>query len=165
MPFWLLLSFRRRLASVPVAVAYLFLVRRINLCPTTMPSNHCSSVYARCKNSSWRSCLSLDTYLQAHHIVGIQGIDTRALTTHLRDHGSQQGCISHLDEESDRLGKNGAQAAGVADLAAGDEQAHTGNLLSVPDRSRSAAAGPAGWVARLTTNCRECGRRRRLQTG
>src|SRR5207248_3216367 len=77
----------------------------------------------------------------------------------------EDGSVRLEDEKPDRLGKNGAQTAGIADLAAGDEQAHTGNLLSVPDRSRSAAAGPAGWVARLTTNCRECGRRRRLQTG
>src|SRR5207247_8621693 len=45
--------------------------------------------------SSWRSRLTLDEYLRQHGIVGIQGIDTRALTTHLRDHGSQQGVISH----------------------------------------------------------------------
>ena len=63
--------------------------------------------------SSWRSCLSLDTYLQAHHIVGIQGIDTRALTTHLRDHGSQQGCISHLDEECDRLIQKAREAPNI----------------------------------------------------
>ncbi len=63
--------------------------------------------------SSWRSCLSLDTYLQAHHIVGIQGIDTRALTTHLRDHGSQQGCISHLDEEPDRLIQKAREAPNI----------------------------------------------------
>jgi len=77
----------------------------------------------------------------------------------------EDGSVRLEDEKPDRLRKNGAQAAGITDLTAGDEQAHTGNLLSVPDRSRSTAAGPAGWVARLTTNCRECGRRRRLQTG
>jgi carbamoyl-phosphate synthase small subunit len=53
--------------------------------------------------SNWRSRLSLDEYLRAHGIVGIQGLDTRALTTHLRDHGSQQGCISHVDLEADRV--------------------------------------------------------------
>src|SRR5438270_1409339 len=77
----------------------------------------------------------------------------------------EDGSVRLEDEEPDRLRQNGTQTAGIPDLAAGDEQAHTGNLLSVPDRSRSGAAGPAGWVARLTTNCRECGRRRRLQRG
>ena len=53
--------------------------------------------------SSWRSQLSLDEYLRQHGIVGIQGIDTRALTTHLRDQGSQQGVISHVDLDSKRV--------------------------------------------------------------
>ena len=40
-----------------------------------------------------RGCRST-TYLREHGIVGIQGIDTRALTRHLRDHGAQDGIIS-----------------------------------------------------------------------
>lgn len=44
--------------------------------------------------SNWRSQGSLDAYLKEHGIVGIQGIDTRALTISLRDHGSQMGIIS-----------------------------------------------------------------------
>jgi carbamoyl-phosphate synthase small subunit len=43
--------------------------------------------------SSWRGRTSLDDYLRAHAIVGLQGIDTRALTRHLRDHGAQDGVI------------------------------------------------------------------------
>lgn len=44
--------------------------------------------------SSWRGRTSLDDYLRAHGIVGLQGIDTRALTRHLRDHGAQDGLIA-----------------------------------------------------------------------
>ena len=44
--------------------------------------------------SSWRGRVSLDAYLKTHGIVGLQAIDTRALTRHLRDHGSQDGIIS-----------------------------------------------------------------------
>ena len=47
--------------------------------------------------SSWRATATLDAYLQGHGIVGIQGIDTRALTRHLRDHGAQEGVISTGD--------------------------------------------------------------------
>ena len=47
--------------------------------------------------SSWRATATLDAYLQANGIVGIQGIDTRALTRHLRDHGAQEGVISTDD--------------------------------------------------------------------
>src|SRR4029079_18132751 len=43
--------------------------------------------------SNYRSVESLDSYLSRHGIVAISGIDTRALTRHLRDHGSQNGAI------------------------------------------------------------------------
>ncbi len=45
-------------------------------------------------SSNWRAEHSLDDYLRAHGIVGIQGIDTRALTRHIRDRGAQQGVLS-----------------------------------------------------------------------
>jgi carbamoyl-phosphate synthase small subunit len=53
--------------------------------------------------SSWRGRLSLDDYLRRHGIVGIQGIDTRALTRHLRDHGAQEGLLSTEDPDPARL--------------------------------------------------------------
>jgi carbamoyl-phosphate synthase small subunit len=53
--------------------------------------------------SSWRGRISLDQYLRNHDIVGLQGIDTRALTRHLRDHGSQDGIIASVDLDVERL--------------------------------------------------------------
>ncbi len=47
--------------------------------------------------SNWRMKKSLHQYLQENAIVGIQGIDTRALTRHLRDFGAQPGVISTGD--------------------------------------------------------------------
>jgi carbamoyl-phosphate synthase small subunit len=47
--------------------------------------------------SSWRATATLDAYLRTHGIVGIQGIDTRALTRHIRDRGAQEGVISTGD--------------------------------------------------------------------
>ncbi|HEX9021095.1 MAG TPA: glutamine-hydrolyzing carbamoyl-phosphate synthase small subunit [Nitrospirota bacterium] len=44
--------------------------------------------------SNWRAKKSLHEYLREHGIVGIQGIDTRALTRHLRDFGAQPGVIT-----------------------------------------------------------------------
>jgi len=43
--------------------------------------------------SNWRAKESLDAYLTRHGIVGIADVDTRRLTRHLRDHGSQNGAI------------------------------------------------------------------------
>jgi carbamoyl-phosphate synthase small subunit len=47
--------------------------------------------------SNWRMKKSLHQYLMENGIVGIQGIDTRALTRHLRDFGAQPGVISTRD--------------------------------------------------------------------
>lgn len=43
--------------------------------------------------SSWRSEESLDAYLVRHNVVGLAGIDTRALTRRLREKGAMKGCI------------------------------------------------------------------------
>jgi carbamoyl-phosphate synthase small subunit len=48
--------------------------------------------------SNWRATQPLHEYMKAHGIVGIQGIDTRSLVRHLRDHGSQEGVITTLAE-------------------------------------------------------------------
>src|SRR3989338_4813105 len=53
--------------------------------------------------SNWRSTMSLDEYLKKHNIVAIQGIDTRALTRHLRMNGAQQGGISTQGLDTDSL--------------------------------------------------------------
>src|SRR6476620_11038250 len=55
------------------------------------------------RQSNWRAQKSLGQYLREHNIVGIQGIDTRALVCHLRDHGAQQGVISTVDLDTHRL--------------------------------------------------------------
>jgi carbamoyl-phosphate synthase small subunit len=53
--------------------------------------------------SSWRGRVSLDEYLRGHGVVGIEGIDTRALTRHLRDRGVEDGLISSIDLDESRL--------------------------------------------------------------
>jgi carbamoyl-phosphate synthase small subunit len=44
--------------------------------------------------SNWRSSQSLSAYLAEHHVLGIEGIDTRALTKHLRSRGAMRACVS-----------------------------------------------------------------------
>jgi carbamoyl-phosphate synthase small subunit len=44
--------------------------------------------------SSWRSEMSLGEYLQKWQIPGVQGIDTRALTRHLRTRGAMKACLT-----------------------------------------------------------------------
>ena len=47
--------------------------------------------------SNWRSSKTLDEYFKEHGVLGIQGVDTRALTKHIRDAGAQMGIISTLE--------------------------------------------------------------------
>ena len=70
--------------------------------------------------SNWRSRQRLEEYLQAAKIVGIEGLDTRALTRHLREHGSQQGLITHIEGDPRQAVEKARQAPSIIgrDLAA-----------------------------------------------
>jgi carbamoyl-phosphate synthase small subunit len=54
-------------------------------------------------DSSYRSEGSLEAWLDQQGIVGIAGIDTRALTRHLRTHGAKRGVISNATADIDAL--------------------------------------------------------------
>jgi carbamoyl-phosphate synthase small subunit len=65
--------------------------------------------------SNWRSRGTLDDYLQRWKIPGIQGIDTRALTKHLRSRGAMQSCLAVGDispEEAVARAKSAPPMAG-----------------------------------------------------
>jgi carbamoyl-phosphate synthase small subunit len=53
--------------------------------------------------SSWRSRRSLAEELSAQGVVGISGVDTRALTRHLRERGAMRVAISTTETDADRL--------------------------------------------------------------
>jgi len=58
---------------------------------------HVRGVIARelaVRPSNWRSEESLEQWLMHHNVVGIKGIDTRALVRHLREGGAINGAIS-----------------------------------------------------------------------
>ena len=63
--------------------------------------------------SNWRADRTLDEYLKQSRLVGIEGLDTRALTRHLRDHGSQQALISHLDLDHRRAAEKARAAPNI----------------------------------------------------
>lgn len=51
--------------------------------------------------SNWRSTQSLSSYLEENHILGIEGVDTRALTKHLRSLGAMRACVTtELDADA-----------------------------------------------------------------
>jgi carbamoyl-phosphate synthase small subunit len=66
--------------------------------------------------SNWRSESSLNDYLLKWNIPGIQGIDTRALTKHLRQRGAMRACITTTagsDEEAVRIAQSGEGMLGM----------------------------------------------------
>ncbi|VAX23795.1 Carbamoyl-phosphate synthase small chain [hydrothermal vent metagenome] len=64
--------------------------------------------------SNWRNVKTLGEYLREHNVVGIQGIDTRALTRHIREKGAQPAIISSKpDVNIDELKARAVKVAGT----------------------------------------------------
>ena len=53
--------------------------------------------------SNWRSNISLPDYLEREGIVAIEGIDTRELVRHVRDHGAMRVALSTEDLNAESL--------------------------------------------------------------
>ena len=70
--------------------------------------------------SSWRATRSLDDALDDQGVVGISGVDTRALTRHLRERGAMRVGISTVEPDPARLLARVRESGGMlgADLAA-----------------------------------------------
>jgi carbamoyl-phosphate synthase small subunit len=70
--------------------------------------------------SNWRSQRSLDDELADYGVVGISGVDTRALTRHLRERGAMRVGIASTDTDREVLLRRVLDSPGMvgADLAA-----------------------------------------------
>ena len=55
------------------------------------------------RHSNFRATKSLAAYLEAQDVTGITGLDTRALTRHIRDRGAVAGAIAPLDHPVEEL--------------------------------------------------------------
>ena len=82
--------------------------------------------------SNWRSSSHLDAWLRARGITGITGIDTRALTALIRDHGMPNAVLANDPEGRFDRDALKAQAAGLAPMEGLD--------LVPPVTSRESAA-------------------------
>jgi len=66
--------------------------------------------------SNWRSRKNLSQYLKENNKVGMHGLDTRALTKHLRDYGVQMGIISSTDLNPQSLLEKVRKHPGISTL-------------------------------------------------
>ena len=63
--------------------------------------------------SNWRSEISLDEYLQHWQIPGVQGVDTRALTRHLRTRGAMKACLTTEEMSAEEAVRRAIEGEGV----------------------------------------------------
>ncbi len=63
--------------------------------------------------SNWRAEMSLDDFLEKYNVIGIEGIDTRALTLHIRSAGAMKGIISTADLDPKDLIKKAKRSQGL----------------------------------------------------
>src|SRR6202795_2055976 len=63
--------------------------------------------------SNWRSEISLEEYLRKWEIPGVQGIDTRALTRHLRTRGAMKACLTSDQITNEEAVRRAVEGQGV----------------------------------------------------
>jgi carbamoyl-phosphate synthase small subunit len=64
-------------------------------------------------SSNWRSRGSLEDFLKKYGIIGIQGIDTRALTRRIREKGAQQAVLSTIPQDQKELVRKAQNSPGL----------------------------------------------------
>jgi carbamoyl-phosphate synthase small subunit len=63
--------------------------------------------------SNWRSNKSVEQFLEEHDILGIEGIDTRALTRHIREAGAMKAVLSTETADEARLVEQAKASPGL----------------------------------------------------
>ena len=110
--------------------------------------------------SNWRSEESLNDYLKRCEIPGIQGIDTRALTKHLRTRGAMRAVITSgvatvaeavkLAQESPPMsGSDFVKEVSIEKTFRWDESGLESRKWGIPNPSQNVEAGTQGAFAEL----------------
>src|SRR5690348_16666971 len=90
--------------------------------------------------SNWRSVRTLDDALRDQGVVGISGIDTRALTRHLRERGAMRVGISSTETDPRALLERVLASAGMTGAELSDEVT-TAEAYVVPAVSTGSTTG------------------------
>ena len=113
--------------------------------------------------SHWRATESLDERLVRAGITAVRGLDTRALTLHLREHGARNGIISALDADKPSLLRRARELPPMQglDLAG---RVSCKKPYAVPPDERARGEGPAALLAPLRVAVIDCGVKRSILT-
>ena len=66
--------------------------------------------------SNWRKDWPLAEYLKANKVLGLEGIDTRALTLHIRLAGAMKAVLSTVDLDEERLVEKAKNSCGLVGI-------------------------------------------------
>lgn len=115
--------------------------------------------------SNWRSDLSLGEYLRIEGVIGVEGIDTRALVRRIRSTGAQAAVISTTDLDPESLRAKAQAAPSIA----GENLVRSASCETprrfVPDvRAHAFAQAPAS-PARRRVVAYHCGVKRSILEG
>ncbi len=115
--------------------------------------------------SSWRSTQSLPSFLTENGVVAIAGIDTRSLTSHLRDKGAQRGAISTTDLDAQSLLEKVRASESIVgvNLAKTVSRSEAASFDELPASQAFAVAAPA--QARYNVVAYDCGVKKSILQG
>ena len=86
-------------------------------------------------HSNWNSTEDMGSWMSRHGMVGIAGVDCRAIATHIRDNGSMRGCVTtELNAEEAVATAKAAQTLAGSNLV---KAVTTGNTYSWEGDSRA----------------------------
>jgi carbamoyl-phosphate synthase small subunit len=99
--------------------------------------------------SNWRATQSLDAWLHGHGVPGIAGVDTRALTIRIRDHGAASGVLAFPEDGRFDIPDLVAAAAAWPGLE-GMDLAREVSCTQIYSWNESRWAWPAGYGRQTT---------------
>ncbi len=116
-------------------------------------------------SSNWRSTQSLPSFLTENGVVAIAGIDTRSLTSHLRDKGAQRGAISTTDLDAQSLLEKVRASESIVgvNLAKTVSRSEAASFDELPASQAFAVAAPA--QARYNVVAYDCGVKKSILQG
>jgi len=102
--------------------------------------------------SSWRATGELEDRLKAEGVVGIAGVDTRALTRHLRERGAMRAGVSSVDLDAEALHRRVLESPQMvgADLSAEVSTAQTYTVAAEGEPRYTVAALDLGIKRNVT---------------
>ena len=83
--------------------------------------------------SNWRSQETLDSFLKRENIPGIYGVDTRAITRKLRDHGVMKATFANPGDDIDAIVKSLKEADDLHDQVS---RVASGKIFPIPNRGK-----------------------------